>query len=115
MATYSLKQGDTKPLRVKLERADGSPIDLTGSTVRFVMAGVVAGLPSINAPATVLQGTLDPHGDPYSDGLVEYPWVAGETGVVGLYRSTFEITDAAGDIETVPNEGFLGIQIEPSS
>jgi hypothetical protein len=114
VARYSLKRGDTKPLRVRLERADGTPIDLTGSTVRFLMAGSVPGLPNIAASATVLQGTLDPNGNLYGKGMVEYVWGVAETDVVGLYRSSFEITDAAGDIESVPNEGHLSLQIEPS-
>jgi hypothetical protein len=46
--------------------------------------------------------------------MVEYVWGVAETDVVGLYRSSFEITDAAGDIESVPNEGHLSLQIEPS-
>lgn len=115
MSEYTFKAGDTKPLRVTLQRADRSAIPLAGATVTFEMDGAVAGLPTVIGAATILEGTVNPDsltGALFPRGMVEYRWVAGQTDVRGLYRAVWRILDAAGDLETVPNEGYFSVIIE---
>lgn len=110
---HTITEGDTRPLRVKLLRANGRPIPLTGATVRFKMwpAGVT-GTPQINNPAVVLEGTPDPDrpGRNFGVGVCEYQWGVGET-VLGLYRVKFEVT-SGGEIEHVPNDNSFTLRIE---
>lgn len=118
----TFKRGNTKPFRVTLEREDGTPIVLTGSTVEFEMVGAVPMLPTVTGPAEVLEGTIIPSTDEtyssesptavFATGVVEYRWDTGETDVAGLYRTTWTITRTGGDTETVPNEGYLNLRLE---
>jgi hypothetical protein len=88
------------------------------------MLGSISGLPSItDRPVVVLEGTVIPPTDlenydpasptrKYGKGVVEYRWTAGETATAGVYRATFEIQTVAGDVETVPNDDHLTIEID---
>lgn len=114
---YVLHAGDTAALRVRLLRADGTPIVLgqppVQATVLFQMVGAVSGLPPISEPAVVLEGEDDPdnEGEVFGSGLVEYRWGTGETDTPGMYRASFKVTMASGEIETVPNADELTIRI----
>lgn len=97
MHTYSMKSGDTKPMRARLTYSDGSPVDLTGATVSFYM-----GTTLVDRPATVVDAT---------DGVVEYPWGAGETNTPGQYPAEFKVT-VAGASQRVPSKGTIIVKID---
>ena len=48
------------------------------------------------------------------NGEVRYAWQSGDTPIenAGVYRAEIKIIDLAGDSETVPNDGFVTIEIE---
>jgi hypothetical protein len=128
MPDFQFHNGDTRALRVRLLRATGRPIKLGApgpdqSSVQFQMVGAVPGLPTLDKPAVVLEGTQIPEGDPlyspsnptklFAPGTVEYRWEPGDPNEVpGLYRTSFKITTVAGDTETVPNRAFFDLRVE---
>ncbi len=105
--SFVIKQGDTLPaLRRTLLNSDGTPIDLTSATaVRFHM--IESGTPMIDEAAVVVP--------PEVDGVVEYPWAAGDTDTAGVFQAEFEVTFAAGTVITVPNDRFMQVRIAPQA
>ena len=64
MATvdFVIKKGDVRPvLSSTLTYADGSSVNLTGATVRFVMRAQTAISPTTNAAATITTATGESH------------------------------------------------------
>lgn len=60
MAAYDfvIKQGDTLPtLQQTLQDTTGAAVNLTGSTVQFVMRSLVSSTPVINAAATIVSAS----------------------------------------------------------
>lgn len=102
MTTFHIKQGDTAPaLQATLRYADGTAINLTGATVRFLMRPHDDATVAVNGAATVITA---------ADGLVEYRWAAGDTDDVGIYQAEFEIAQGS-TIVTVPNAGYIVVQV----
>jgi hypothetical protein len=128
MPDYQFHKGDTRALRVRLLRATGRPIKLGApgpdqSSVNIQMVGAAPGLPTLDQPAVVLEGTAIPVGDPlysasspgklFAPGTVEYAWKPGDPNETpGLYRTSFKVTTVAGDTETVPNRAFFDLRVE---
>jgi len=46
-----------------------------------------------------------------ASGTVRYDWAAGETNTAGKYLFEWEITDADGNIQTVPTSGYSKLEI----
>lgn len=100
--TFIIKKNDTAPsLQRTLTDSDGA-IDLTGATVRFHMAATVGGTAKVDAEATIVTA---------ASGIVKYDWASGDTDTTGSYYGEFEITYSDGSSETVPNPGFITINI----
>ena len=96
--TFHLKTGDTLPvLEAQLFAPDGTPLNLQGMQVRFRMGRYV------DAPAEIVDG---------SEGRVRYRWRPGDTDVPGTHKAEFVVTTLGGDVQTVPNSGYLTIAIE---
>lgn len=104
MSDLVIRQGDTTPAFVQtLLDASGNPLDLTGSSVVFVMRAITAAAPTVEAAATI--------NDPIN-GVVEYDWSTADTAVSGIYAAEFHVTDASGGTYTYPNNGYLEISVE---
>lgn len=100
---FNIKQGDTRPKYVAVLTSNGTPIDLTNATsIKFLMR-VEGQAPKINAAAAF---TDRPNGQ------VTYTWTGSDTDTVATYQGEFEITWSDGGVETVPNDGYLRIEIE---
>lgn len=92
----TMKTDDLRPyLQVQIFNSDGSPRDLTGDIVTFIMKK--DDTIKVNAPATLILAT---------QGIVEYRWQAGDTDEEGSFRGEFEING----IDTYPKEGFIVIE-----
>lgn len=103
MSDFTIKQNDTRPnLDAQLLNADSLPIDLTGCTVRFLMASTSDGAVKINAVCAITDAV---------NGKVRYYWQYGDTAVFGDYKAEFEITFPDGSKQTVPNDGYLVISV----
>jgi len=101
---WTLKQGDThQSMVVALCYDDGTPIDLTDSTVRFIMVSA-AGATVTDRPVTVSDA---------SNGQVTIDWQAEDTAEAGLFTAEFEITTPFGKKQRVPGDGYLTVEILP--
>jgi hypothetical protein len=106
---FHIGQGDTLPIleRQFLDDA-GAAIDLTGATVRFVMADPL-GVNVIDVAG------LTPEA-PETEGRVRYPWADGDAALAGPYEAKFIATWPGANptpTETAPNNGFLLIAVDP--
>lgn len=105
MDQFFIKRGDTSPaIRRQFFDGAGRIIDLEGATVVFSMAFPNRGAVVVSRQPCLVQGEAD-------ERAVIYPWKPADTAVAGTFRAEFEITFADGAIETVPNGGYLQINI----
>ena len=97
MARKYIKQNDTKPsVRATLYTVSGDPpqpvvVNLSGSTVRFIMRQRGQSVAKVDASATIVGAAT---------GQVQYDWIAADTDTCGEYLVEFEVTDSGGDIQT---------------
>lgn len=104
MATFVIKRGDTAPvLPVMLQNPDGTPANLTGAAVRFVMQNAV-GTDVVSRAAAIVD---------LPTASVNFNWQSSDTAVAGDFRAEFEVTFLDGSIGTFPNNGYLTVQIVP--
>lgn len=105
MATHFLKVGDRLPaLAATLASADGTPKNLTGHTVLFLMRPAKDATPTINAAAVVVDAPA---------GVVRYDWAAVDVDTEGVYLAEFEVTETAtGKKQTFPNFGHIAVVIQ---
>jgi hypothetical protein len=103
MQVFKLKKGDTLPvLSVLLQYSNGSPVDLTSSTVYFHMGQLSNYAPYFSGLCVVTDQT---------NGAVEYRWVgSSDTGSIGNYWGEFK-ANWTGSSMTLPNDHSLQIQI----
>lgn len=100
---FFIKQGDTSPaIRRQFFDGAGNVIPLAGATVLFSMAR--NGVTVVDQQPCLITGEGE-------DVAAVYPWKPADTAKAGTYRAEFEITYADGAIETVPNDGYLQINI----
>lgn len=96
-----LKRGDTRhAIKAVLKDGVGNPVNLTGCTVKFVMA--LLGTTLVNREVHVANAT---------GGEVWVLWVPGETDRSGDCQAEFKVIYSDGRRETFPYAGYLDIQI----
>ena len=99
-----LKRGDTRmAIRATLKTPTGAAVDLTGATVRFLLADL-RGVLKIDKQIDVLDAT---------EGKVMVVLEATEVDVAGSFRAEFEVTFDDGRVETYPNDGYISVKIIP--
>lgn len=102
MADFTIRANDRLPsIAATLKNADGTPIDLTGATVKFQMS-TAAGSNKVNASATVVSAVA---------GTVQYDWIALDTDTAGDYVGCWEITFASTKKLTCPNGSNYSITV----
>ena len=42
---------------------------------------------------------------------MKYVWQTGDTDTAGTFQGEFEVTYTSGEIETFPNDGYIGIEV----
>ena len=104
MTTINMRAGDTAPaLDATLMTSDGTPIDLSGATVKAVMREKFAPFnPIVDHATAVVVDALA--------GKVRYNWTVPDTNTVGVYSFGFVVTFSGGTIRSVPSSGD-GIEV----
>ena len=94
-ADFKITQNDTtEPIEGVCLDESGSPVDLTGATVRFQMKQHGADAAKVDAVATVSSAL---------EGEFLYSWQAGDTDTPGVYWATFQVTHSDGGVESFPD------------
>lgn len=106
-ADVIITEGDRyPPIQSVLTDASGTPLDLSqwSTAGRFILASSTGVSPSINE-SVVTTSTV---------GVVTYNWSTAALGLdAGHYWGEFKIYDATGKRLTVPNGGYLTVEIQP--
>lgn len=105
LTRFYIKQGDLlPPLDATLKYSDGTVINLTGCTVKFLMRKITSGAVKVNAAAAVQIAAA---------GTVRYTWTGTDTDTVGEFQGEFEVTETAtGKKLTAPNDGYITIIVK---
>lgn len=99
-----MKAGDTAPIvRAALLDEFAAPVNLTGASVKFVMAASGDKMVAVDAVATIEEAT---------DGIVTYAWAVGDTDDAGSYVAEFEVTFVDASVQTFPTQGYIDVTIE---
>lgn len=106
MSDITIKKGDTwPPAEATLLDAEGTPIDLTGASVKFSMRPFRGALKIDKATCEIVSAEA---------GTVKYQWQASDTDTTGTFRAEFEVTFQGGGVITVPNKGDVEVEISDS-
>jgi len=99
-----MKQGDTGVTFTDTLTAGGSPVDLTGATVKFLLKNRHTGTLQIDGAATIVSAI---------NGQVSYQPTADDVAIAGVFLREWEITLPSGKILTVPNSTRPTLEILP--
>lgn len=100
---FFIKRGDRSPnLFAILKDKNEAAVDLTGKAVRLKMRSFQTGVLVVDSAAVVAVG---------AGGSVSYAWDADDTGEAGYYYAEWEVTLAAGIVQTFPTIGWHLIAI----
>lgn len=104
MSDFYWKQHDTYPqIRVQLFDSAGTPIDITSSSINFIMRTVPGtAAPKVNASATIVDAP---------NGIVGYTPIGANTDTVGDFMAEWQVTFPGGAKQTFPNPGYDTITI----
>ena len=103
MADFTIKENDLLPeIQYQLQDSVGN-IDLTTATgVLFIMS-IEKGTPNkVSAAATIVTPAT---------GIVKYVWTGTDTDTPGDYQAEWEITFPGTKKLTVPNDGYISIEV----
>ena len=102
MSLHEIKRNDTRPYwPVTLTYSDGSPVVLTGATVRFIARGD-SGVVKIDTAAVVTAA---------ADGEVEWRPTAGQTDEAGAFLCEWEVTFDDGTVQTFPTTEYDRLRV----
>lgn len=105
MADFTIKRNDLLPaIRAYLKNADGTALDLTGRSVKFIMrlrSAADLSAAKVNTTASITDATA---------GLVSYQWVGTDTDTAGAYIGEFE-TLLGAQKQTVPSGGYVTVDV----
>ena len=104
MSDFNIKQGDVLPvLSDTLTYSNGTAVNLTSASVKFVMRAITAIGPTVNTTATIVSATA---------GTVSYTFTATDTQTAGHYQGTWIVTFSGGQVQQFPTDGYLDIVVE---
>lgn len=98
-----IKRHDTAPaFTATLRDANGTVIDLTGASARFLMREPRARILKVNGAMTIPDA---------ANGRVSYAWATGDTDTAGKYQVEVEVTFSDSTIQTFPNDGHHDLHV----
>ena len=104
MATFDIKEDDTKRYLQVTITIGGTALDLSGTTVTFTMKNVIAdSTPKVDAQSCDITDA--------TAGQCEYRWAAGDTDTIGTYHGEFIVTYGDATVLTTPQDSYITIKI----
>lgn len=104
MADFSIVKNDVLPmLSDTLTYSDGTAVNLTGATVKWIMRQLTASAPSTNLAATVVNPAA---------GMVSYTFTAADTAVAGQFMGKWTVTFSGGQTQSWPTVGYIEVTVE---
>lgn len=100
--TYTTKVGDTARQISHTLMLYGRPLDLTGTTVYFIMRGTQDSTVYVERAANLIDAI---------NGKVRFKFTTGETDRPGLYNCEWRIVFDEGSVLTVPDNDTLTLEI----
>lgn len=97
--TINIKRGDTKGIFVDTLKLDGVAIDLTGSTLKFLMRRKEKPYKLVNQTGQIVAPIA---------AQVQYQPVLTDVDTSGVYEQEWEVTFPSGKILTFPNAANEG-------
>lgn len=92
------KAHDTAPtIQVQLKDSTGTPVNVTGASVKFIMKSAGGGSPKVNASGAIVDGPT---------GIVSYTPIGTDTDTAGTYNVEWQITYGGGAKQTFPDPGY---------
>jgi hypothetical protein len=101
MAKHSIKRNDVKRVVADQVLLDGVPLNLSGSTVKFIMRNKDTGA-VLSKDAVITDA---------ANGKVQYEFAMGETATAGEYQVEWELSMMAGKMLTVPDNTWHDLVI----
>lgn len=106
MPDIYMKQGDLQPtLQYQLTDSDG-PINLTELGVVTFRFWNITGSVAVEGAVTKTNS---------SQGIVRFAWPTASTDIPGNYSAQFRVLVTASHYISIPSEGYLSLQIEPTA
>jgi hypothetical protein len=103
VADFSLKAHDLLPsITATLVDADQAPVNVSSSTVSFIMAQATNRIVAVNADAVIVDGP---------NGIVRYDWDPADTAAVGEFVAEWQVTFPGGKKQTFPSAGYNTVSI----
>lgn len=91
---------DLQPyVKVQAKSSNGSPVDLSGATIKASMKNLEDGSIKFQERITGIVIT------DAANGRFEYRWQSGDTDTTGKFKMEFEVTPASGGKFTLPKAG----------
>lgn len=104
MSIFYTKQNDTRAVTAILKDADGTAVDITGSSVVFNMRLEGSDTAKVSRGAATIVSA--------AAGSVKYTFSGTDTDTIGSYDAEFEVTYGDGTVETFPSRGYFKVKIE---
>lgn len=82
--------------------ADQAPVNLTGTTLYFIMAATPSLTIKVNSPAVLVNA---------AQGQVRYDWASGDTSTAGDFLVEWQVTFPDGRQQTFPSTGYNTVKI----
>ena len=101
-ADFTIKANDEKPSIQATLAAGGSPVNLAGATVHFILADKTSGTVKVNAAAVIVDAAA---------GVVRYDWIAADTGAPGSYQAEWQVTWGDGGRQTFPTLTYHSVDV----
>ena len=101
-ADFTLKAHDEKPSIQATLASGGVAVNLTGATVKFILADKATGTVKVNAAAVIADAAT---------GVVRYDWLSTDTDTPASYQAEWQVTWGDGTKQTFPTLTYITVDV----